>query len=188
MDAALAVINLRGFDACSIEDITELADVGKGTFYRHFKDKSAVLRDLLELAIDDLLTRTRARHAQAASLDMAVAAVLGAQAEAFGARPDLFLLFLQAGTMAAVHPTARHGLEVLCNGYFGEVEQMLTPFLPVDTNAASRRRLSCATSAAVGGYVTAALSDRKMPQEIAADLKPVTQAFLAGVPGLLRPE
>jgi AcrR family transcriptional regulator len=38
-EATLALILERGYDMLSVQDITERADVGRGTFYIHFKDK-----------------------------------------------------------------------------------------------------------------------------------------------------
>ena len=37
--AAERLVALRGLDALSIDEITEEADVAKGTFYTHFQDK-----------------------------------------------------------------------------------------------------------------------------------------------------
>jgi AcrR family transcriptional regulator len=42
----------RGYDAVSIQDITDQADLGRGTFYLHFKDKEelvwAIIQDEFE--------------------------------------------------------------------------------------------------------------------------------------------
>ena len=38
----------RGVDAVTIQDITEAADVGHGTFYLHFQNKAEVLRPVVE--------------------------------------------------------------------------------------------------------------------------------------------
>lgn len=185
MGAALSVINARGFDGCSIEDITELADVGKGTFYRHFKDKSVILRDLLDDASRDLIERMQTRRRQAVSLETAVSSIVGSHVEAFMARPDLFLLFLQGQHMAATRPAATPGLDTSFEVYFAEIEKIMQPFLSPEVSEVTRRRLSLAASAAIGGFVTTALSGGRTPQEIGADLNSVTQAFVAGIPRLL---
>ncbi len=186
LDAALAIINTHGFEGCSIEEITELADVGKGTFYRHFNDKASVLKDLLETAVGDLLTRLQDRRNSAHSLDTAVAAVMESHTEGFQSRPDLFLLFLQAQNMTASRPAAAQDLNPFFNAFFGEIEKTLSPFIPAETNEVSRHRLFCATSAAIPGFVMSALSNRKSAQEVTGQLEAVTQAFLAGIPRLLR--
>jgi AcrR family transcriptional regulator len=41
--ALLALIKEQGYDAISIEDITERANVGRATFYLHYKDKEDLL-------------------------------------------------------------------------------------------------------------------------------------------------
>ena len=39
VDSALRLVLERGYESISIQDITDLADLGRGTFYIHFKDK-----------------------------------------------------------------------------------------------------------------------------------------------------
>jgi AcrR family transcriptional regulator len=48
MDAAASLILEKGFNAVSIQDITDRADVGRGTFYLHFRDKEEVAAKLLQ--------------------------------------------------------------------------------------------------------------------------------------------
>lgn len=43
--AALELFRQQGFDATTVEQITELADVGKGTFFLHYPTKDHVLVD-----------------------------------------------------------------------------------------------------------------------------------------------
>ncbi len=52
IQTALRLILEKGYDAISIQDITDRADLGRGTFYIHFKDKEDVVwtafRDLFQ--------------------------------------------------------------------------------------------------------------------------------------------
>jgi len=43
----------RGYDAVTIRDITERADVGYATFFRHYPDKASLLAELLQAMKDD---------------------------------------------------------------------------------------------------------------------------------------
>jgi len=43
LEAAEDLMRAKGFDAIKIQDITDVADVGHGTFYTHFKTKMDVL-------------------------------------------------------------------------------------------------------------------------------------------------
>ena len=43
LEAARAVFAEKGMDLARIDEISERADVGKGTFYYHFKSKSHLI-------------------------------------------------------------------------------------------------------------------------------------------------
>ncbi len=46
LDATQALLAKRSFDALSVDDIVERADVARGTFYNYFADKDALEREL----------------------------------------------------------------------------------------------------------------------------------------------
>ena len=54
-DAALTLFLERGLDGVTIDDITQAAGVAKGTFYRYFEDKAALVDALLEPVRRELL-------------------------------------------------------------------------------------------------------------------------------------
>jgi AcrR family transcriptional regulator len=59
--AAEQLVAARGIDAISIDDITEAADVAKGTFYTHFADKTdiaAAVAERLRFELEERITRT----------------------------------------------------------------------------------------------------------------------------------
>ena len=61
IDAAMELVLEKGYDAVTIQDITDRADLGRGTFYIHFKDKE----DVLWSAIQDGLQETeKEAHSQ----------------------------------------------------------------------------------------------------------------------------
>ena len=51
----------KGFEAVTILEITERADVGRSTFYAHFADKEDLLQDSIEMLHRHLEERIRAR-------------------------------------------------------------------------------------------------------------------------------
>jgi len=57
-DALIELIAQRGWDAISVSDVCERADVGRSTFYTHFADKE----ELLLSGFDDLHRMLRALH------------------------------------------------------------------------------------------------------------------------------
>ena len=55
---ARALIDLtlaKGYEALTIRDITEQAEVGYATFFRHYADKDALLADVSDVVLADLL-------------------------------------------------------------------------------------------------------------------------------------
>jgi AcrR family transcriptional regulator len=53
-DALVELTLEKGYDAITIRDITERADVGYATFFRHYPDKGALLADVLRSMKEDL--------------------------------------------------------------------------------------------------------------------------------------
>ena len=66
LDIAEAAVLDKGFEATSIEEIVAGAEISRGGFFYHFKDKNALARAMLERYIeteeelyDDLFARAR---------------------------------------------------------------------------------------------------------------------------------
>ena len=56
-DALLGLIVEKGYDAVTVEDITQRADLGRTTFYLHFHDKEELLLKSLESVAEELKTQ-----------------------------------------------------------------------------------------------------------------------------------
>jgi AcrR family transcriptional regulator len=54
-EALIGLILERGFDALTIQDITERADLRRATFYLHYKDKEELLMTVLQETFDELI-------------------------------------------------------------------------------------------------------------------------------------
>jgi len=54
LDAARHVFAARGYHAPKISDIVDAAEVGQGTFYRHFESKRAIFEALADALLEDL--------------------------------------------------------------------------------------------------------------------------------------
>lgn len=52
--ALIALTLEKGYEAVTIRDITERADVGYATFFRHYQSKDALLRDVSDVVLADL--------------------------------------------------------------------------------------------------------------------------------------
>jgi len=65
VNAAMAVISRKGVDSTTIQEITETADLGFGSFYNHFSSKD----DIVKEAINELYERIGRQ------IDMAISAI-----------------------------------------------------------------------------------------------------------------
>ena len=59
-DALVRLTLERGYDAVTIRDVTDEAGIGYATFFRHYADKDALLRDLLDVVLAELMQRLEA--------------------------------------------------------------------------------------------------------------------------------
>jgi len=92
LNAALDMFGTKGFDATTVEDITERADVGKGTFYRHFSSKNEVMTALVEDAVEHLIHRMCGGGDMPPTLEDAVLQMVDAHVGFYGDRPAQFFL------------------------------------------------------------------------------------------------
>jgi len=65
-DAAMSLLLEMGYEAMTIQHITDRADLGRGTFYLHFKDKGDVVWALIKDGID---TADRNAHQRMGIMD-----------------------------------------------------------------------------------------------------------------------
>lgn len=54
-ESLMALILEEGYDAISIQDITDKANLGRATFYLHFKDKDELLLEVMEMFMGDFM-------------------------------------------------------------------------------------------------------------------------------------
>ena len=100
LDAALELVNLRGFAATSIDQILERVGVTKGAFFHHFRSKNELARALIErfAAADEEVLRTNMERAERVSDDpleqlLLFVGLMIEVAEELDARPDPGCLF-----------------------------------------------------------------------------------------------
>lgn len=60
----------RGYDAVTIRDIVAQAELGYATFFRHYADKDALLLDVLDVFLEQLLALLQPRGGQAEEASM----------------------------------------------------------------------------------------------------------------------
>ena len=59
IDATIDLLLEKGYDAISIQDITDRADLGRGTFYIHFKTKEDIVWSIIKENLDEADRKAR---------------------------------------------------------------------------------------------------------------------------------
>jgi AcrR family transcriptional regulator len=62
-DALMTLILEKGYDAVTVEDITTRADLGRTTFYLHYRDKEELLLESIDAIANDLKAQVDLIHA-----------------------------------------------------------------------------------------------------------------------------
>lgn len=95
LGVALELFAQKGIYWTKIEDITEQADVGKGTFYQYFETKEVLLGELLAQGLDELLDGIRTALAGVSPGQEALEALIQAELDYYLEHPEFLLLFHQ---------------------------------------------------------------------------------------------
>ena len=183
LDAALALFNEKGLDATAIEDITERADVGKGTFYRHFGNKEAVVMALIDNAVDHLVDRMKPGNPPQ-NLEEALEQLLKAHQSFFAENANEFLLLFQGRLLLRLQQSPPAELEPAYNRYLQEIDRLVSAFAPQPADPARVRQLA----AAIAGFafVQSSFARSTAPaEETEKNLQPLRRCFVTGLAALL---
>lgn len=96
LEAALGIFAERGIYAPTVEDLTEAADVAKGTFYNYFDSRDDLLAVLLHQVFDMLIGDIEREAKRLKTRESVLRLLLQAHTKFFRSRPDYFLILHQA--------------------------------------------------------------------------------------------
>jgi len=178
MDAALRMFAEKSVDATTIEEITELADLGKGTFYGHFSGKEEVVVALVEDVVNRLIEALKAARPQPRNLHEAVDRLLAVHGDFFLSDHDAFVLLFQGRLLLKLRRDATEDLGQPYLRYLQEVEACLAPFAAQPIEREKVRRLAYAVAGFVSGFFSFAMIGLAA-EEIEKSLGPMRQAFVA---------
>ena len=184
LDAALATFASVGTDATTIDMITERADLGKGTFYRHFADKSEILGVLIERCTADLLDAIAQASGRPTSLRGALDGLVNGHMEFFLSRPDEFIVLFQGRMLLKLDRGLVYDIDRSYEGYLTRIEELVLPFLPIPVDEVKIRRLACAIAGFVSGFLSFAMITME-PKTVRESIEPMKGAFLGAVVGFM---
>lgn len=184
LSAALEVFTEFGLDATTIEEITQRADLGKGTFYRHFRDKEEIATYLVDLSINELLERLRNVSKPIKTLPEALEHLLDAHYKFFLEENEKFILLFQGRLLVKLERRISEKMEGPYERYLHELEHLLAPFVGEKIDPMKIRRLACAVAGFVFGFFSFAMIGMETEQ-VESSIQPLRQSFVKSLSSFL---
>ena len=156
LNAARDMFAEKGFDSTTIDDITERADVGKGTFYYHFTDKENVIAELVKRMMDELMEAMDKRCEDTFDLPTLLDDMVKIHIDFFRNRWEDFVLYFQ-GLAGLKLQESYSGLEVPFLGYLESIENLVDSVINHRLPPPLLRRFGCAVAGFVSGYYSFAV-------------------------------
>jgi len=154
--AAREVFAEKGMDLTSIDDITRRADVGKGTFYYHFKNKERLIRELVRGMLGELIGAIDRRCAGCDNLNSLLDTMIQAHIEFFSNRWEDFVLYFQ-GRSDLTLEQGYSGIETPFLEYLERIETLIDGVVRYHLPKPVLRRIACAVAGFVSGYYSFAV-------------------------------
>ena len=178
LSAALHLFSEKGIDSTTIKEITERADVGKGSFYNHFDSKGTVAIALIELAVDRLIARTSIPDEAGSDLPGVIERLVQAHSTFFQENQEEFLLLFQGRLLLKLQRETPEELEHPYIRYLEAIAEQVTPHVPTGVDSVKLRRFACALAGFVSGFFSFAAIGMSA-EEMTTSLGPLRRAFVA---------
>lgn len=176
-EAALGVFSEKGVEATTVEDITEKANLGKGTLYTHFTDKEEVVLVLVEDAVKHLIECLRSYSSEPENLEDVLEHFLNAHYDFFAENSEEFALLFQGRLLLKLRADTAEELEEPYLRYLEEIESQICRYVSPKISPAKIRRIACAVAGFIFGFFSFAMIGMDA-DEIESSVKPLKKAFV----------
>jgi len=182
--AALDVFSEKTVDAATVEEITDKANLGKGTLYQHFEDKEEIVVTLVEEAVEHLIERIRSYDSAPETLEDMLEHLLNAHYEFSVEAKEEFLLLFQGKLLVRLQSDTLDELGEPYLQYLGEIEDQVSIYLSPRIASLKVRRLACAVAGFVFGFFSFAMIGMTS-EEIGTSLIPLRKVFVTSLAAFL---
>jgi AcrR family transcriptional regulator len=179
MDAAQTVFAEKSINLATIDDITKRADLGKGTFYYHFRNKEKLVRELIRDLMRQLADTIRSEVKGITSLEDVLDRIISTHVEFFSDRWSDYVLYFQGRADLALEE-GYEGIESPFVEYLECIEEVVDSAIKRRVSSSNLRRIACAVAGFVSGYYSFALIEMKSNQ-IEKSMQSMRGALVAGL-------
>lgn len=176
-DAALDIFSEKSFDAVTIEEITDKADVGKGTLYQYFQDKEQIVTTLIEEAVDHLVALLRTGDLEQKSLENTLERLLDCHYNFAENSREQFLLLFQSKILTKLQPENLENMDRPYLRYLNEIEDQIAACLEPPIDRLNIRRLACASAGWIFGFFSFAVLSMN-EKDVLESMQPFRQIFV----------
>jgi AcrR family transcriptional regulator len=120
-EAILALVLEKGYDAVTVEDITERADLGRTTFYLHYNDKEELLLECISSIAEEL--RAQVPFDRIAQGDNGVLATIGMVFSHASENPRLYRIILNGEGITSASAMLREIISQSVEEFITRLEQ-----------------------------------------------------------------
>jgi AcrR family transcriptional regulator len=178
-ESARGLFAEKGLDLVTVDDITERADVGRGTFYYHFNDTGDLISDLMKEVLTDLIAQIEVACADETELTGLLDAMIKAHVDFFSHRWEDFVLFYQ-GRADLTLAESYQGLETPFMEYLNCIEKLVDSAVVQPISKPVLRRLACAIAGFISGYYSFAVISTD-DQDVDKTFMSLRSAFVASL-------
>lgn len=173
--AARSVFSEKGLGA-SVDEITERADVARGSFYYHFKSKERLIRQMVDEILKQLTERMQAECSNSKGLEEVLDGIVRAHIGFFSARWQDFVLYFQSRADLTLDESYE-GLEKPFLHYGKSIEKLIDTSIPDSISDDRLRRTASAIAGFTSGYYSFA-SIASADQDIDKEFESLRRAFV----------
>lgn len=160
LEAAQTVFAEKGMDLATIADISERADVGKGTLYYHFRGKAQIIRELIKGVLGELVAAVEEKCRDASDIQNLLHNLIGAHIDFFSNRWEDLVLYFQCRSDLTLQD-GYSGIETPFIDYLECIENLLESVVKHTLPSPVLRRIACAIAGFMSGYYSfAAINSR----------------------------
>lgn len=153
LEVARRLFSEKGIYWTTVEDITESADQGKGTFYKYFESKDAIIRTLLEEGLEELQAETEQAVKNLDPQVTPLSAIIAARVDFFLKHPDYLLFFHQVRGMMQLQVGVAKDLREVYDAHLHWLARLIKAAMGAG-GAGSAREVATAIGAYTSGLLT----------------------------------
>jgi len=184
LDAGRSVFSEKGLDLTTVDDITQRADLGRGTFYYHFASKQDLISEVIKGLLGELAAEVRARCSDKTELPELLDAMIEVHTEFFSRRWEDFVLYYQ-GRADMTLGQSWGGLETPFNEYLATIEQLVDSSISEPIPGPVLRRVACAIAGFISGYYSFAVVS-SVSEDVDSAFASLRSAFVASLVRFIR--